>query len=117
MYTRENYAASKAEIEKRRLDAIATAEERNRELELISPEIRAIDKELSGTGLLLFKTACSGGDITPIRERNAALMNKRKELLVSLGYPKDYTDVHYTCKECSDTGFVGTKMCSCLKQQ
>ena len=116
MYSRENYATSKAEIEKRRLDAIATAEERNRELELISPEIRAIDKELSGTGLLLFKTACSGGDITPIRERNAALMNKRKELLVSLGYPKDYTDVHYTCKECSDTGFVGTKMCSCLKQ-
>ena len=116
MYTRENYATSKAEIEKRRLDAIATAEERNRELELISPEIRAIDKELSGTGLLLFKTACSGGDIAPIRERNTALMNKRKELLVSLGYPKDYTDVHYTCKECSDTGFVGTKMCSCLKQ-
>ena len=33
-----------------------------------------------------------------------------------LGYPEDYTEVHYTCKECSDTGFVGTKMCKCLKQ-
>lgn len=116
MYTRENYATSKAEIEKRRLDAIATAEERNRELSLISPEIRAIDAELSGTGLLLFKTACNGGDITPIRERNTALMAKRRELLVKLGYPSDYTDVHYTCAECSDTGFVGTKMCNCLKQ-
>jgi DNA replication protein DnaC len=116
MYTRENYTISKAEIEKRRLDAIATAEERNKELALISPEIRVIDKELSGTGLLLFKTACSGGDITPIRERNTALVKKRRELLVSLGYPADYTDVHYTCKECSDTGFVGTRMCSCLKQ-
>ena len=55
MYTRENYAISKAEIEKRRFDAIATAEERNKELSLISPEIREIDAELSGTGLLLFK--------------------------------------------------------------
>ena len=116
MYTRENYAASKAEIEKRRLDAIATAEERNRELALVSPEIRAIDKELSGTGLLLFKTACSGGDITPIRKRNEDLMATRRRLLVALGYPEDYTDVHYTCRECSDTGFVGTRMCTCLKQ-
>ena len=116
MYTRENYAAAKAEIEGRRLNAIATAEERNSELSLVSDEIRAIDKELSGTGLLLFKTACMGGDITPIRERNTALMAKRRQILVSLGYPEDYTDVHYTCKECSDTGFVGTKMCTCLKQ-
>ena len=116
MYSRENYAASKAEIEKRRLDAIATAEERNRELSLVSPEIKEIDSELTGTGLLLFKTACAGGDITPIRERNEALMAKRRQILVSLGYPADYTDVHYTCTACSDTGFVGTKMCTCLKQ-
>ena len=116
MYTRENYALAKAEIEKRRLDAISTAEERNRDLALESDEIRTIDKELSGTGLLLFKTACMGGDIEAIRERNMALQKKRRAILVKLGYPEDYTDVHYTCKACSDTGFVGTKMCSCLKQ-
>ena len=37
-------------------------------------------------------------------------------MLVKLGYPEDYTEVHYVCKECSDTGFINTKMCSCLKQ-
>ena len=116
MYTRENYAAAKAEIEKRRLDAISTAEERNTALGYESEEIRKIDLELSGTGLLLFKTACSGGDIEPIRQRNTELVAKRREILVRLGYPEDYTDVHYTCKECSDTGFNGTRMCSCLKQ-
>ena len=116
MYTRENYALAKAEIEKRRLDAISTAEERNQDLALESDEIRAIDKELSGTGLLLFRTACMGEDIEPIKERNLALQEKRRAILVKLGYPEDYTDVHYTCKACSDTGFVGTKMCSCLKQ-
>ena len=116
MYTRENYALAKAEIEKRRLDAISTAEERNQDLALESDEIRTIDKELSGTGLLLFRTACMGEDIEPIKERNLALQEKRRAILVKLGYPEDYTDVHYTCKACSDTGFVGTKMCSCLKQ-
>ena len=116
MYTRENYALAKAEIEARRLKAIATAEERNRALALESEEIRAIDNELSGTGLLLFKTACLGQDIEPIRQRNTDLMTIRRKLLVKLGYPEDYTDVHYTCTACSDTGFVDTKMCSCLKQ-
>ena len=116
MYTRENYAKAKAEIEKRRLDAISTAEERNRDLALESDEIRIIDKELSGTGLLLFKTACMGGDIDAIRARNTELQAQRRAILVKLGYPEDYTEVHYTCTDCSDTGFVGTKMCKCLKQ-
>ena len=116
MYTRENYALAKAEIEQRRLNAINTAEERNRTLALESEEIRAIDNELSGTGLLLFKTACLGQDIEPIRQRNTKLMNIRRKILVDLGYPEDYTEPQYTCRICSDTGFVDTKMCSCLKQ-
>lgn len=116
MYTRENYALAKAEIEKRRLDAIATAEERNADLALESEEIRNIDKELSKTGLLIFKTACDGGDIDAVRARNTELQEERRKILVKLGYPEDYTAVHYTCKDCSDTGFVGTKMCKCLKQ-
>ena len=116
MYTRENYALAKAEIEKRRLDAIATAEERNQDLALESEEIKTIDKELSKTGLLIFKTACEGGDIDAVRARNTELQERRRAILVKLGYPEDYTEVHYTCKVCSDTGFVGTKMCSCLKQ-
>lgn len=117
MYTRENYAKAKAEIEKRRLDAIATAEERNAELAFESDEIRKIDKELKSTGLLLFRSACMGEDITPIRERNRQLIAERRAILVKLGYPEDYTEVHYTCKVCSDTGFAGTKMCQCLKEK
>lgn len=116
MYTRENYALAKAEIEKRRLDAISTAEERSLDLALESEEIKRIDAELSGTGLLIFRTACMGGDIEAVRARNTELQKERRALLVKLGYPEDYTEVHYTCTDCSDTGFVGTKMCKCLKQ-
>lgn len=117
MYSYENYDKVKAEIEGRRQRARATADERNMELRARSEEIAAIDKELSGTGLLIFKTACSGGDIAPIRERNKELNEKRRSIIVSLGYPADYTEVHYYCKRCSDTGFIdGTKMCSCMRE-
>lgn len=116
MYTRDNYAAAKAEIEARRVSAIAEAEERNRILAEKSEEIAITDRELRGTGLELFRTACSGGDIEAVRRKNEMLMSKRRLLIANLGYPMDYTDVHYTCTACSDTGFIGTKMCNCLKE-
>ena len=116
MYGKENYRKVKDEIEARRLDAIARADERNAHLRDECDEIREIDRELVGTGLLLFKTACGGGDIAPIKERNRALTKRRTALLVSLGYPEDYTEVKYTCEKCSDSGFVDGHMCSCFRE-
>jgi len=116
MTARENYALAKLEIENRRRSAIATAEMRNTELRIKFDSVKAIDDELTKTGLKLFKIACSGGDIAPLRERNQQLVKERRALLLSLGYPEDYTDVHYTCEKCSDTGFIDTRMCTCLKE-
>lgn len=110
------YEKAKAEIEARRNSARAQAEGRNEIVRSESDEIREIDRELTKTGMLIFKTAVDGGDITPIRERNKELQQKRRAALVSLGYPEDYTEVKYTCAECSDTGSVGTKVCRCLKE-
>lgn len=116
MYSYENYYKVKSEIEKRRLDAIATANARSEKLRSENEELRKIDEELSGTGLLIFKTACCGGDLAPIRRRNQELVQKRRELIIAMGYPADYTDVHYTCSKCSDSGYVDSKMCVCLKE-
>lgn len=112
------YEQARAEIEARRNSARASADARAEILRSESEEIAKIDSELSGTGMLIFKTACMGGDITPIKERNRALQQKRREIIKSLGYPEDYADVHYSCTECSDTGFTagGTKTCRCLKE-
>lgn len=116
MYTRDNYREAKDEIEARRTSAIALAERRCEELAAASPEIRKIDEELRGTGLELFRVACSGGDLSAVRKKNEELMSARREELKRLGLPEDYTEVRYTCEKCRDTGFVGTKMCSCLKE-
>lgn len=111
------YERAKAEIEQRRTSARQSADYRSEILRAESEEIAKIDDELSRTGMLIFKTACQGGDITPIKERNRALQQRRREIIVELGHPEDYTDVKYTCPDCMDNGFVdGTKMCHCLKE-
>lgn len=116
MYARENFAKVKNIIEERRISAIAKSDERNLEVAALSEDIRIIDKEMRGTGLLLFKTACDGGDITPIRERNLFLGEQRRAALRKIGLPEDYTDVHYTCERCSDTGFYDGKICKCFRE-
>jgi DNA replication protein DnaC len=116
MYARENYIKVKEMIEARRLKAISDSEARNIEVAALSEDIRIIDSELRSVGLQLFKAACSGQDITPIRERNQTLCELRKKALVKLGLPEDYTEVRYTCTDCSDSGFVGTRICKCFKE-
>lgn len=116
MYSYTNYQKAKEVIEGRRMKAIATADARNDEVRERSELIAEIDKELTATGLLLFKTACAGGDVDAVKERNLALVKRRREELVRLGLGEDYTDVKYTCAKCSDSGFDGDKMCSCLKE-
>lgn len=116
MYSRENYQKIKNEIERRRLSAIAEADKRNIEARALSEDIRLIDSELTKTGLAIFKAACDGADITPIKEKNELLMAARKEALRKLSLPEDYTEPHYTCPICSDSGFVGTRMCKCFKE-
>lgn len=115
MYISDNYARVKAMIENKRRDAIALADARNLEVREKSPEIDAIDRELTKTGLILFRTAMAGGDIDAVRRSNQALCQKRREELKKLGLPEDYTEVRYECAACSDTGYVGTAMCSCLR--
>ncbi len=116
MYTHDNYKKVQETIEARRQKAIAEADAREAELALRSNEIREIDAELRNTGFLLFKTACEGGDINPIRERNLSLTKKRGEIIALLGLPEDYTEPRYTCKKCSDTGYEGAKRCSCFRE-
>ena len=116
MYSYENYEKVRDTIEKRRAEARRVSEARSLEMRMLSKDIKQIDDELRGTGLLIFKTACEGGDITPIKERNQQLVARRRKLIAELGYPEDYTDVKYFCPKCSDTGFTtDTKMCTCFK--
>lgn len=121
-YNRANLVRIKEEYEKKRLRAIEISEMRRAELHEKSADIAALDAQLSKTGLKLFGAACNGKDsldkqLKEVRNENESLLAARAEKLENLGYPKDYTEVHYECAACSDTGFLpNTKMCSCMKR-
>jgi len=116
MYKSDNYNRAKEIIDNRRSEARNQSNRRTMELELLSPELRRIGEELRKIGPTILKTACEGGDIAPIKERNLRLNEERKAIIKALGYPEDYTEVKYTCSKCQDSGYIDIKMCSCLKE-
>ena len=85
------------------------------------PGVKEIDEELRATSVNLLNAILSGEDVeaklAELKARNKALRERKAEMLKAAGYPADYTDVHFECEKCSDTGFVGTKVCECLKKE
>ncbi len=81
-----------------------------------------IDRELSMTGMRIMNAAIvSGkddvrGKIEEIKKNNERLLHERSQLLRAYGYPEDYTDAHYECDKCGDTGYVESGMCDCMKR-
>ena len=47
----------------------------------------------------------------------AGLNEERKALLVSAGFPADWTDMHYVCPVCRDTGMVNGETCECFRRE
>ena len=117
MYSYENYAKVKEELAEKRQKALDEARIRADYLRERSEEIALIDSELAKTGPLLFRAACKGEDITPIKEKNLSLQKKKREIIKSLGYPEDYTEVRDHCSACSDSGYTENgAVCSCLRE-
>ncbi len=120
-YNVENYRKVKETIDGRRAAALQEADLRTALLHTLSPELAEIDRKLSGTGMRLFRVATEGGTnlqekLAAARAEHEALKERRAALLLSLGYPADYTAPHYTCEKCHDTGFIEARMCSCMRE-
>jgi len=121
-YNREDFLKIKSEFSNKYLEARKEADMRKWELYETIPEVRQIDVELSKTGLDIMQAISSGSaeevqkSIQDIKIKNDRLLIKRRALLRTNGYPEDYSDVHYECEKCGDTGYVDTKMCSCMKK-
>ena len=99
--------------------AVGRSEERKAALYPIIPGLLEIDTQLASTAPKVLTAAISGKDVDKkmeaLQKENAALRKKRGEMLLSAGYPADYTDIVYACSACGDTGFIGVNMCSCMR--
>lgn len=120
-FSRENIARVRQEFLDRR--HLAAEESENRKIQLYRdiPALAEMDRQIASVGSRVMAAALRGGDVEnaveTMREENQALRKQRAELLSSHGYPADYTDIHYRCEKCGDTGFIGTKMCSCMREE
>ena len=120
-YNRADFVRIKAEYLEKYLKARNDADLRAQEVYLKIPRVREIDKMLSGTALEIMSAVASGKDtassaLEKIKARNDELVAERDALLKEAGYPASYTDVHYECSKCDDSGYVDGKMCECMKR-
>lgn len=122
-FNKENYIRIKREYEGKALSAQEAANLRRAELGMKIPAVAEIDARLSDTGMKIFEASARlHGDalekeIERLKNENAEMLKRRASLLSFHGYPTDYSDVKYECELCSDSGFVGIKMCRCMKEK
>ncbi len=113
-------ARARDELEKLRTDNAAEHDARVRRIYHRVPEIESIDSRLRAqmaelVGLTLKKDRSPLPDIGRLEEESLALQLRKKELLIKNGYPENYLDEIFSCPDCRDSGYIGGRMCRCLK--
>ncbi len=120
-FSPENIARIRESFLDRRHLALEASENKKQQLYRDIPALAEMDRQIASVGSRVMAAALRGGDVAgavdKMREENQALRQKRAELLVANGYPADYTDIRYRCEACGDTGFIGTKMCRCMREE
>ena len=120
-YNKNNFKKIKEEYATKHVVAEQAADLRRAEVHTALPEVAKIDAMLAKTGLSLMGAALADKNqrerlFEELKAENLRLNAERDRLLVEAGYPADYTDVKYECPTCSDSGYVGIKMCDCMKK-
>ena len=80
------------------------------------PRLREIDSEVASLSAAKARSMISGLDrsLVDLKAAISLLAQEREALLALNGYPSDYLEMHYTCSHCQDTGYIGSKKCSCF---
>ena len=112
------YDAIIREYNKKQLNNRRDQEARIQEAEAKLPRLVDINREIASMSLSCARRLLDGADasIEDLKLEIAAYGEHRKALLVKAGYPADYLELHYTCPDCQDTGYIGSKKCHCFKQ-
>lgn len=118
-YSREIFEEVQKKLYKKRNEAWEELERKKEILYKRFPMAEKIEKELSSTALQSARAVIAGNnsktELIKLREKNKLLREKLKEILLSVDLPEDYLEINYSCKKCSDEGFVDGIMCECMK--
>lgn len=86
------------------------------------PRIMEIENELDRFGIRMLSLVADGKcdenrAVAGIMAENKQYVEERARLLSIHGYSEDYLDPKPFCDKCGDTGFVGEKLCQCMKKE
>ncbi len=119
---REIFDKAQAVMTNRRLTAVSENERRIQEINRKLPQIKEVNDVLFNTGKELIKIISSGNSaeidlkIEQLRRYNNGAQAMSRKILVENGYPENYLDIQYNCPICSDTGYNGSRFCSCFNK-
>lgn len=91
------------------------------------PRIREIEESISSCSISqaqrIYERQSEGFDgrntdvLNELRQKLNQLRKEKEFLLKKAGYPADYLEMHYTCPDCQDTGYIGRKKCHCFRKE
>ncbi|MBQ9728322.1 MAG: DnaD domain protein [Clostridia bacterium] len=96
-----------------------TVADRNLEKANKDKRFKQLETELSKMEISLAKAEVFEPDKLPsLQQTKTALIAERKEILTRIGITEEDLTPQFTCKKCSDTGFLKSgKACDCYKTQ
>ena len=106
------------EYNRRQASVQHSLEERRRDVFARIPRLAEIDRRVASLSAEKARSLLYGESRTmeDLKSQVAALSAERTELLRKNGLPEDYLEPHYFCPHCQDTGYVGSRKCSCFKK-
>ena len=115
-------ARARQAMEQEKIQNEALRQRRTDEIYLKIPEIEHIDAQMRGqmsdlVRFTLTKRPDLAEQLNRLRAENISLQMRRAELLTENGFPIDYTDEHYSCPLCRDTGTLDGQVCECLRRR
>lgn len=112
------YDAIIRDYNRKQLDNRRRQEERMRRVADELPQLEEIDREIASLSLQCAQRILNGqpASVEDLKLEIAAYAQRRTSILLRSGYPADYLDMHYTCPDCHDTGFIGNEKCHCFRQ-
>lgn len=82
------------------------------------PRLKEIDDEVATLSADKVRRLLNGEEkgTSDLKAAIQELSDERITLLVANGFPGDYLEMPYTCPDCQDTGYIGSRKCTCFKK-
>ena len=92
--------------------------QREKELYDKLPELTRLDHQVSQLSVESVSLLLAGNKEASQEKKAqlATLAKEREALITGAGFPANYLEPPYTCKDCKDTGFIDGKRCHCFVQ-